>query len=121
MNGLHLPVLSGSSSAFYPPDRRCPVCGDAFAEGIAYLSGGALLLSKDRQNSVHNDRLEAFLNVGFHGKDPGTRDSGDMMVVDRVSGGQFDLQWCSVRCMRAWLMQLLDELEASIRRDDEVA
>lgn len=81
--------------------------------------GGALLLSKDGQNSIHVDRLKGFLHFGFHGKDSEMRDSGDVNIADNVPDGQFDLQWCSIACMRAWLMQVLDELEASIGREDE--
>jgi hypothetical protein len=80
---------------------------------------GALLLSKDGQNSLHVDRLKAFMHVGFHGKDSGMRDSGGVTVVDHVSGGQFDLRWCSIGCMRKWLMELLDNVEATIGRADE--
>ena len=70
-----------------------------------------MLLSKDRSTSVHSDRLEGFLRMGFHGKDVEMRDSTDATIVSDLVGGQFDLQWCSVVCMRAWLVRLLIELE----------
>lgn len=39
------------------------------------------------------------------------RDSADVEVVAELCGGQFDLQWCSVGCMRKWLMDLLGQVE----------
>lgn len=106
------PLLSGSDKPFAPPDGRCPACGGTFGKGgVAYLSGGALLLSKDGRNSIDSARLRAFLHFGFHGVDPEMHDSGDVQIVANLQGGQFDLQWCSIACMRAWLLSVLDEVE----------
>jgi hypothetical protein len=71
-----------------------------------------LQLSADDQDSIHSDRLRAFLHLGFHGRDPDMRDSADVSVVADLHGGQFDLQWCSVECMREWLLGLLREVES---------
>lgn len=59
------------------------------------------------------DRFHAFLNIGFHGRESDVRDSADVTVVEDLHGGQFDLQWCSVRCMREWLLGLLQEIETA--------
>ena len=109
-------VLSSTSEPVHPSNERCPVCGSAFQSGFAYLSAGALLLSEDGQDSLHPDRLQGFLHVGFHGTDPDMRDSSDVEVVDSLRGGQFDLNWCSVSCMRAWLLKLLAEVELRVQR-----
>ncbi len=106
------PVLSSSDRPFYPADARCPVCHSEFTQGVAYLSGGAILLSDDGQDSLHPDRLQAFLHVGYHGRDPEMRDSADVSIVADLHGGQFDLQWCSVACMREWLVGLLRVVES---------
>jgi hypothetical protein len=110
MQDLTLPLLSKKMSSH----SCCPNCGGGFVEGLAYLSGGALLLTKDHKESIRSDRFEGFLHMGFHGKDPEMRDSTDALIVDDVVGGQFDLQWCSLVCMREWLMRLVDELEARL-------
>ena len=107
------PVLSASDRPFYPSDGRCPVCGGEFSRGVAYLTAGALYLSADGHDSVHSDRLQAFLHVGFHGRDADMRDSADVPVVADLHGGQFDLQWCAVGCMREWLLGLLREVETA--------
>ena len=112
------PVLSSSARPIYPSDGRCPVCGGEFRRGLAYLSAGALFLSKDEQDSLHTDRLRAFLEVGFHGSDPEIQESSGLTVVDDLHGGQFDLQWCSVACMRTWLLGLLAEVERRMETSD---
>ncbi|MCO8120440.1 hypothetical protein NHH03_01730 [Stieleria sp. TO1_6] len=86
---------------------------------MAYLSGGGLLLSEDGQDSIHLDRLKGFLHIGFHGRAPDMRDSGDITIVDDIAGGQFDLSWCSLQCMRQWLVQLVDRVDAKIGPTDE--
>ena len=106
------PVLSGDHPPFYPADALCPVCGAPFTNGFAYFNGGALLLSADGQDGIVTDRLRAFLHVGLHGRDPDMRDSSDVVVVSELSGGQFDMNWCSVGCLRAWLLGLLDRVES---------
>ena len=104
-------LLSSADRPFHPVDGRCPECGGDFRRGIAYLSAGALFLSKDKKNSIHPDRLQGFLHVGIHGADTEMRDSSDVEVVRNLYGGQFDLQWCSIACMREWLLKLLREVE----------
>ena len=111
-----LPLLSSSDKPLYPTDARCPVCQSEFKNGVAYLSAGALLLDKDRQNSIETDRLTAFLHIGFHGRESDMSDSSDEILVDELHGGQFDLQWCSIKCMREWLLKLLLEIESTIEK-----
>jgi len=121
LDDSRIPLLSKTSRGIYPAENGCPACGQPFSHGFAYMMGGAILLSKDRQNSLAHDRLEGFLHIGFHGSDADASGSADILVVDDVVGGQFDLQWCSVRCMRAWLTKLLDTLEADISREQSDA
>lgn len=111
MSDVPFQLLSSADKPFHPADGRCPVCGRDFREGIAYLSAGALLLSADGQDSISTNRLRAFLHIGFHGSDTEMRDSSDVPVVEDLAEGQFDLNWCSVSCMREWLLRLLREVE----------
>ena len=97
---------------WYPLDGRCPVCQSDYSRGFAYLSGGALFLSEDGQDSIDTDRFQGFLHVGFHGKESDMSDSSGVTIVEDLHGGQFDLQWCSIRCMRKWLLDLLQKVES---------
>ena len=110
------PVLSGDEPPFYPADAVCPTCAAPFTTGFAYFNGGALLLSRNGQNSITTDRFRAFLHVGFHGRDPDMRDSSDVTVISDLSGGQFDMNWCSVKCLREWLTRLLDRVESEAQQ-----
>jgi hypothetical protein len=107
-----LPLLSAADRPFFPTDSRCPRCGHNFSQGFAYLSAGALLLSPDGQDSIETDRLRAFLHIGFHGKDSSMADSSGVSPIVDLHGGQFDLQWCSVRCMRESVLDVLERIEA---------
>jgi hypothetical protein len=111
---MSFPVLSTDDRPVYPADARCPKCGRDFSQGVAYLSAGAILLSPDGHDSIETSRLQAFLHVGFHGVDSAMRDSSDVAVVEDLHGGQFDLNWCSIRCMREWLLSLLQRIEAEV-------
>lgn len=110
----NFPLLSGTDRPVYPHDGSCPVCGSAFHSGFAYLSAGALHLSADGRESLNSDRDQAFLHFGFHGRNIEMRDSTDVSVVSELQGGQFDLQWCSVDCMRTGLVELLRRIEPPI-------
>ena len=105
------PLLTSNDRGFYPRDGICPVCGVRFTHGLAYLSAGARLLSQDEQDSIESNNLRAFLHIGIHGRDPEMRDSADIRVVRDLKGGQFDLQWCSIKCMREWFLGVFRELE----------
>ena len=106
------PILSATDKPIYPKDGRCPTCGGGFERGTAYISGGALLLSDNGQDSIHTGRLRGFLNIGIHGRDSEMRDSADIEVVAELYGGQFDLVWCSISCLREWLAGLLRRVES---------
>lgn len=112
------PIHKTVDGGFYPRDHRCPVCGNGFSDGVAYLSGGALLLSDDGQDSVDSDKLQAYLHVGIHGTDSEMRDSADIPIVMDLHGGQFYLAWCSVACMRNGLLDALNKLEAMLEQGE---
>jgi hypothetical protein len=105
------PVLSSSDKPDYPTDGRCPVCSKGFTNGFAYLACGALLLTEDEQDSIFTDKLRAFFDVGFHGRESDMTDSSNISIVADLYEGQFEMCWCSVACMRKWLFEVLDEVE----------
>ncbi len=70
-------------------------------------------MSADGQDSIDSDRCRGFLEIGFDGSDPDLRDSAGVTIVSELSGGQFDLNWCSVYCLRVWLLGLLDRVESA--------
>jgi hypothetical protein len=92
----------------------CLHCAGPITEGVAYVSSGALLLEQSHLNSNHDDGHLAFMHVGFHGKDSDMTDSADIEVVSDLPGGQFDLSFCSLACLKSWFDGMVDQLQADI-------
>jgi hypothetical protein len=87
---------------------------------MAIINAGAL-------RSLGNDRYEmatdsvAFLTMTWHGAHPDTGGSGgdagihaSIDIADTVAHGQFDLYFCSTACLRQFLNDCVDALEARI-------
>jgi hypothetical protein len=89
----------------------CRHCAGPIRTGLAYVLGGALLLDTPELNSIHDNRHRAFMNVGFHGVNPDMSDSADIEVVNDLPGGQFELSFCSLACLRSWFIGIIDQLE----------
>ena len=93
----------------------CLGCGGPIKDGVAYVSAGALLLDDSQDNSIHDDdRHQAFMNVGFHGKQSNMSDSADIEVVNNFPGGQFDLSFCSLACLKSWFVEIVDKLQSDV-------
>jgi hypothetical protein len=97
-------------------DGVCRHCAGRIRGGLVYVEGGALLLDESELNSIHSNRHRAFLNVGFHGVNPGMSDSADIEIVNDLPGGQFNLSFCSLACLRSWFIGLVDQLEDAVRQ-----
>ena len=92
----------------------CQNCAGRIRGGVAYVSGGALLLDTKSLNSIHDSRHRAFMNVGFHGAASDMSDSADIEVVNDLPGGQFDLSFCSLPCLRSWFIGIVNQLEEDL-------
>jgi hypothetical protein len=108
-----MPLLKDDDRPVWPADGMCPVYGRPLKVGFVYLSAGAVLMDDSGANSIHTDRVRAFFNIGRHGTTEGR--STDVEIVANLSGGQFDLQYCSRRCAAVWFEKLL----ARLPPDDE--
>jgi hypothetical protein len=76
-------------------------------------------MDKKRDYGGPNDSMEAFLYFSWHGAhDSGVgsdREIGATVnIADDVRGGQFDLYFCSTKCLRSYLSFCVDELERKI-------
>lgn len=83
---------------------------------MAILNGGALLMNDERTGGGMDGRLDGFLSLIWHGAhDGGTgehRETGaDVRIADNCKGGQFEIYFCSTRCLRAYLNHCVDLLE----------
>lgn len=98
------------------PNGMCLHCNGPIKKGVAQLSSGALALDELLQNSgaIEDHRHIAFMYVHYHGIRPDMSDCACVDVVADVPGGQFDLSFCSLTCMRAWFNAIVDRLECDL-------
>jgi hypothetical protein len=75
-------------------------------------------MREDGRAGHASDRLRAFLSTGVL-DESGSAERTDVALVENLQGGQFHLQWCSVGCMRGWLLRLLNEVERRFARAKE--
>jgi len=97
-------------------DGKCHYCSEAIVRGVAYVSFGATidLLELERVGLADNE-MEAFCSVGYHGTRSDVADSADYCVADAVPGGQLDLSFCSLRCLRLWGCGVFEYLKQEMR------
>ncbi len=67
-----------------------------------------------------DDKMDGFLHLSWHGAHDGGlgKDKGigaSIEIARAVRGGQFDLYFCSTKCMRSDLNFCVDELEKKLR------
>ncbi len=98
------------------PAAKCVLCAGGLAQGTPYFAGGAvidqLLLRKWK---LDDSIMEGFCHIGFHGAKSDMSDSADYVIVDHVDGGQFEIQFCSIACLRKWFNNICDDLEVKLR------
>ena len=100
-----------------PDSNSCVYCGLDIANGVAYVSGGAYYAG---ENGVIGDAIKekkgryhlGFLNIGFHGNPDSL--SADVCVVDDVYGGQYDISFCSLDCMKQWFNCIFNKIESEL-------
>ena len=119
---MKLPTLKGHKS-FYPQKALCPWCKKNKVlepHSFAILAGGALLMDWKENSGGPDDAMDAFLRMSWHGahnSGPG-KDKGigtRIEIARDVKGGQFELYFCSTKCLRSYLNYCVDELEKKVR------
>ena len=98
----------------------CPACSNGIAGGSAYFDFGAvidLLFLKKRKLS--DSIMEGFCHIGYHGVRSDMMDSVDYCVADAIIGGQLEIYFCSLGCLRKWLCDIVDNLEGELKRKME--
>ena len=97
---------------------KCPVCSKGITGGVAYFSFGAtidqLVLKRHR---LRDTVMEGFCHLGYHGTDQDMSDSSNYCVADGVKGGQLDIEFCSVRCLKKWFGDIIDSLKGRLMEE----
>lgn len=123
MTRIKLPIVLKKPCITFPAGPMCPWCGrNRIGEphSMAILNAGSLRPTGEDSATMASDNL-AFFALHWHGahtEDGGTGihpDTGAMVdIVQTEVGGQFDLDFCSPACLRAFLNHCVDELERAI-------
>lgn len=92
---------------------KCAVCTKHISGGSAYFSFGAVVdLLILRKNRLTETVIEGFCHIGYHGSRFDMSDSANYCVAEDVKGGQLDIQFCSLVCLRRWFNDIVDYLES---------
>ena len=100
----------------------CLYCGENLIDGAAYIAGGACVdyTLEDEGREIGQDVediLSGYLSIGFH---PNPDDCAvSFTIVDDEEGGQFEIAFCSLKCLKKYLVEKIDKLEKEYR--DKVA
>ncbi|GAA4471813.1 hypothetical protein [Novipirellula rosea] len=54
------------------------------------------------------------MNVGYHGTQTDMSDSADIRVVNDLPGGQFDLSFCGLACLKTWFDAIVDGIQNDV-------
>ena len=116
---IQYPVVSGEK-VVHPLGDICPVCGvNQFGgEGrpMAVINAGALVEISPNEYASSEDAT-AFFTLAWHACGiPSSGRSASIEVAEWVQGGQFDLYFCSTKCLRAFFNRCVDALEAKIAK-----
>jgi len=76
-------------------------------------------MDKSKDSGGSDKRMSGFLHTSWHGAHYGGRgkDKGigaTIVIAQNVKGGQFELYFCSTKCLRSYLNYCVDELERKV-------
>jgi hypothetical protein len=121
---MKFPILKNARTK-YPAKNQCAWCKRSKVfepHSFAALSGGALLVNRKTGDGGPDDRLDGFLDFTWHGahtNEGGVGKAPDIheasAVAKNVRGGQFELLFCSTKCLRAFLNYAVDNLEERMK------
>jgi hypothetical protein len=83
------------------------VCGGKIKDAVVYLNAGSAAdLAKSKIVDQH-----AFWHCGIHTSDTNMRGCVDVLVVEVKDFDQFNLSFCSVKCLQDFFASIIAELK----------
>lgn len=79
-------------------------------------------MNREDDSGGPDDNLDGYLDIVWHG----AHDRGEgkdreigatVQIAQEVRGGQFDLYFCSTKCLRSYLNFCVDELDRKIKKE----
>ena len=102
---MNFPLVS-KKKWYAPENSLCPYCKENpinSIKGFAQISGGA-----DEGNN-------GFLYLMFHQEPAEENENAAIFIAENINDGQFDIQFCSITCMRSFFNSICDELETRVK------
>ncbi len=126
---MEYPILGeDSKDNTIPTDGKCPVCGAELSDtGFAFFIAGAMPVDKHGNTLVHKRlKLASYFSIGFHGNEcfPSHVEEGkdetylNMDIVRFCKNGDFEFNFCSITCMKAWLNTIFDDFAKRFREEN---
>lgn len=120
--------LLDSASTYPAGELICPSCGVRRVgepHQFVALVGGAMIMDRTSRSGGPSDDLDGFLSLDWHPAEESegsaaesvssTHPGFSLPLAQGVRGGQFGFFFCSVQCLRQFLNELLDSMEARIQ------
>ena len=106
-------------AAHIPSSGECPACGMNVDVRQVVLNGGALQQSKGNPNSLYmSDSLSGFLSLSLHSHNFHDKSRQIDFAQDALNG-QFELYFCSPKCVKDYLIAWVDEFEKHLSLSDD--
>jgi hypothetical protein len=123
MKKVKLPVIQDEVT-HWPSEPVCPVCQKRKIfepHSFAMLGFGALRVDRKSNSGRPSPDLDAFFNLIWHGahqEGEGVNREISCMVdiVKNIHGGEAELYFCSLACLRKFLNHCVDQLEQKMVR-----
>lgn len=123
---MKFPLIEKNKS-YYPDKAICPWCKENKVfepHSFVHIGGGALLEYPDEDETFgSSEKMLVFFHVGWHGAHPEDGGVGkdpdtyvNLNIANDVEGGQFELYFCSTKCLREFLNSCVDKLEDEIKK-----
>ncbi|MCB0324718.1 MAG: hypothetical protein KDD69_14145 [Bdellovibrionales bacterium] len=124
--GYELPLLTKDHTVLWGEDGKCFVCGSGLVgepHSFATMSGGGLQRCQG-DTQMSSKEIAGFLSFDWHGghSDMGGTGvdldlSANFELASDTANGQFELIFCTTKCMRQFLNNCVDELEDRIQKE----
>jgi len=107
------PLLKNCERGYLPRNGRCLICHKKIRHVVVTLSAGAVY-DIDPDKKQDEPLLEGFWYLSFHTSNTDCKDNAWLEIVRDLVGGQFDLQFCSTKCLRVFFAKILRDFENRI-------
>ena len=106
-----------------PKQPKCLQCKRNRSGSFAVICGGAMLMDRSRRNGGPHNSLDAYWDITWHGAHDSQKGAyrdiyEQVSIISDLRGGQFELQFCTTRCLRRFLNSKVDELEAKREKEE---